>query len=83
MGGNAIDIEAFIRGIERQLDAPIPGGLAAATRFRELADWTSLQALTVVASFEWDYGVNLSAAEFGRVETIGELYDMVIARMGK
>jgi acyl carrier protein len=83
MDRDAVDVRTFIRNIERHFDSPIPGGLDTQTRFRDLPDWTSLQALIVAASFEWDYGVTISADEFLGAENIQSLYSVVIQRMGR
>jgi len=64
------DLDRFILNLERQFDHPIPGGLQADALFRDLAEWTSLQALVVISSFDWDYGVNVSEAELGKARTI-------------
>lgn len=79
----SVDLQTFIRNIEHQLDPPIVGGLSAGTRFRDLADWTSFQALILLGTLEWDYGVTLSADEFRAAETVEALYEVVIGRMGK
>jgi acyl carrier protein len=76
-----IDVQAFIRNLEAHLDTAPPVRLDPETRFHELPEWTSLQALLVVASFEWDYGVTVSADEFARAEKIRDLFDLVVGRM--
>ena len=78
-----VDVDTFIRNVEREFNGSIPGGLYPATRFRDLADWTSLQALIVVAGFERDYGVTISAEEFDRAETLEDLYGVVLQRIGR
>ncbi len=83
METNVLDVQTFARNIERHFDSPIPGGLNAETRFRELPDWTSLQSLIVVASFECDYGVTISADEFLGADTVQALYRVVIQRMSQ
>ena len=78
-----VDIETFMRNIERQLEAPVPGGLLPTMRLDDLPGWTSCQALIVVASMEWDYGITLSSDEFRSVRTVSALYDMVVAQLEK
>jgi acyl carrier protein len=83
MESKTIDVQTFISNIERQLDKAAPGQLDTQTRFRDLPDWTSLQALIVVASFEWDYGVTISADEFLEADTLQGLYETVIQKMSQ
>jgi acyl carrier protein len=82
MERNVIDVQTFIRNIQRHLDCPIPRGLESRTRFRDLPGWNSLQALIIVASFEWDYGVTISSDEFLRADTIQELHGVVLCKLG-
>jgi len=82
MEKSAVDVQTFIRSVESALDDVTPGLLDATTRFRDLEAWTSLQALIVVVSIERDYGVSLSAEEFERAETLQDLYDTVLERIG-
>jgi acyl carrier protein len=76
-----VSVPNFICNLERLFDRPVAGGLSADTKLRDLPDWTSLQALIVVASFDTDYGVSISADEFGEAETIQDLYTLVIQKM--
>lgn len=75
------DVQTFIRNLEAHLDNAVPVQLDPETRIRDLPEWTSLQALLVVASFEWDYGVTISADEFAGAERVRDLFDLVVRRM--
>jgi len=77
-----MDVQTFMRNLESELEDVPPGLLEATTRFRDLAAWTSLQALIVVVSLERDYGVSLSAQELDGADTVQDLYDVVIRRTG-
>jgi acyl carrier protein len=82
MERNVVDVETFIRNLERELEDVPPGRLDPTTRFRDLAAWTSLEALMVVASFERDYGVSLSDEELEGADTLQDLYDVVLQQIG-
>lgn len=73
----SIPLHQFIHNLEQQFQRPIPGGLQAGTRFRDLEEWTSLQALVVISSFDWDYGIIVSAFELQDAHTIQDLFDLV------
>ena len=77
-----MDIGTFLRNVEREFDRGVAGGLHPETRFRDLADWTSLQALVIVAGFERDYGVTMTTEEFDRAETLQDLYGVLVRRIG-
>jgi acyl carrier protein len=82
MERNPVEIQTFIHNFEHNLDNAGARELNGGTRFRDLPDWTSLQALVVVASFAADYGVTLSDTEFQSADTLQELYQIVIQGMG-
>ena len=42
--------------------------------------WDSLSVLSVIAMLDASYGVNLRAADFGPVKTVGELWSLVQSR---
>ena len=73
--------ELFASNLEQQFQKPIPGGLTAGTRFRDLEEWTSLQALIVISSFDWDYGITISAEELRKAMTIDDLYALVTQKI--
>jgi acyl carrier protein len=81
MHGDLVDIETFLRNVERDLDRP-SGLLRPDTRFRRLPDWTSLQALIVVAGFQRDYGITMTSEAFDRAETLEDLYEVLLGRRG-
>ncbi len=82
MNRDLLDIGTFLRNFEGEFDGGIPGGPQPLTRLRDLPDWTSLQALIVVAGFERDYGVTITADELGRADTLQDLFDAVLRRVG-
>jgi len=42
--------------------------------------WDSLSVLSVIAMLDASYGVNLRAADFGSVKTVGDLWKLVQSR---
>jgi acyl carrier protein len=47
---------------------------------KAFAQWDSLSVLSVIAMLDASYGVNLQAADFGKVKTAGELWNLVESR---
>jgi acyl carrier protein len=83
MERNPLQLQTFIHNFERNLANAGVRGLNGGTRFRDLPDWTSLQALVVVASFAADYGVSLSDIEFQSADTLQDLYQVVMQGIGQ
>lgn len=76
-----IEVQTFIQNLEHHLTNIEPGRLERDTCLRELPEWDSLQALVLVASFDWDYGVSISADEFAATRTIGDLHALVTQKL--
>ncbi len=76
-----IDPTVFIAKFEAQFQELQPGEVALDTDFRQLAEWSSMQSLVVIASFDWEYGVTLSAEELVAARTVGDLYALVSAKV--
>jgi acyl carrier protein len=75
------DIGLFIKKFEDQFQHAVPGGVKPATRFRDLEEWTSLQALIIISSFDWDYGVTVAADELRKAITVEDLFNLVIKKL--
>jgi acyl carrier protein len=75
-----IDPDVFIAKFEAQFQELTPGMVLMDTEFRQLAEWSSMQSLVVIASFDWEYGVTLSAEELLAARTVGDLYAVVQAK---
>ena len=50
------------------------------TRFHELDEWDSLAALSTISTIDDEFGVTISFKDLRGLETVGDLYDMVISR---
>ena len=56
-----------------------PTGIEEATRFREDLDADSLDLYTLVQELEDSYGVKISDEEAGRILTVGQAVEFVLA----
>ena len=70
-------MQKFIQNIVDQLDTMQPVDLTPDTRFRDLDDWTSLTALSIIAMMDEEYGVLVTGDEFRQAQTIADLYALV------
>ena len=72
-----MDIKDFVINFADQLDDVDASTLNADTAFRELDEWSSLAALSVMAMVSEEYDVELTAEEMRSASTIKDLYDIV------
>ena len=67
-------MKLFIENFASQLDETELEMLAPDTAFRELEEWSSFLALSIMAMVKTEYDVELSADEMRNANTIQELF---------
>lgn len=74
-----MNIEQFIDAFHEQLDDTDRSELTPATRYKELDEWTSLTALSVIAMIDEEAGISLKSDVFKNSTTLEELYNQIFA----
>ena len=72
-----MEIKEFIENFANQFDDTDVSVFSAETRFRELDEWSSLLALSVLAMVDEEYDVQLKADQMRKATTVQELFDIV------
>ena len=72
-----MEIKEFIKNFANQFDDTDVSVFSAETRFRELDEWSSLLALSVLAMVDEEYDVQLKADQMRKANTVQELFDIV------
>ncbi len=75
-----MEINDFTRQLERTLEGAAAGSLSPQTRFRELPGWSSLAALDLIVLADSDYGVELSAEDLKKSQTIQDLFNILSSK---
>jgi acyl carrier protein len=52
-------------------------GIKETDDLKSFAQWDSLSVLSVIAMLDANYGINLRAADFEAVSTVGDLWSLV------
>lgn len=76
-----MEIIEFIQNFADQFDDTEASVLTPETNFRELAEWSSMIALGVMAMVDDEYDVQLKADEMRKTTTIQELFDLVNSKL--
>ncbi len=77
----ATSLEDFIASFKDQFDfADGEPDMNGETKFKELDDWDSLVALSVIALADSKYQVTLTGADIRDSQTIGELYQLIVSK---
>ena len=72
-----MEIKEFIQNFADQLDDTDAEVLTPETEFRQLDDWSSLAALSIIAMVDEEYGVSIDSENFKNAKTIQDLFDQI------
>ncbi len=75
-----MEMNEFIKHFGDQFDDTDVSDFTPETRFRELEEWSSLNALAVLNMIGKKYGVKILPDEMKPTQTIQELYDLVLSK---
>ena len=75
-----MDIQGFIQNFADLFEDTDVSVFKPETRFRDLDEWSSLLALSVLSMVDEEYDVQLSADEMRRADTIIELFNTVSSK---
>ena len=75
-----MEMNEFIKHFGDQFDDTDVSDFTPDTRFRELEEWSSLNALAVLNMIGKKYGIKILPDEMKPTQTIQELYDLVLSK---
>jgi len=75
-----MNIEDFILKIENEFEDLTPGKLKPESKFRDMFDWNSVNALTMIAMVDSEYDVMLVAQDFQKSKTIRDLFNIITSK---
>ncbi len=75
-----MQLEEFISNFADQFDETDPSEFSASTEFREIEEWSSLSALSIIAMVDEEYQVKVTGDDIRSIITIQELFDIVKSR---
>jgi len=77
-----MNLEQFIDNFSDLFDETDPDNINATTRFKDLDEWSSLLALSVIAMIDEEYDVEFRGDDIRNSDTVEDLYDVVKNRVG-
>ena len=75
-----MEIKEFIKNFANQFDDTDASVFTAETRFRDLEEWSSLIALSIIAMVDEEYDITLKGDDIRNANTIAELFETVKAK---
>jgi acyl carrier protein len=72
-----MSLQEFVKNFEDQFDDVEPNSMEPDTVFREVEEWSSLTALSIIAMVDAEYGVALSGDDIKNSNTIQDVFEIV------
>lgn len=76
-----MEIKEFISNFAAQFDDTEESVFKSETKFRELDEWSSLMALSIIAMIDEEYDVQLKGEEMRSANTIQELFNLIASKL--
>jgi len=76
-----MDIKTFVEHFASQFEDTDAKSFSPETKFRDLAEWSSLLALAIIAMVDEEYGVKIKGDDIRNSETIEDLFKIVQSKM--
>lgn len=75
-----MELKEFIGNFANQFDETDVNEFTASTKFKELDEWSSLMALSIIAMVDEEYDVRIKGDDVRTAATIEDLYNIVSNR---
>lgn len=72
-----MEINEFVEKFAEQFEDTDVSVFTPKTQFKELDEWTSLTALSVIAMIDEEYDISLKSDDLAKSETIGDLFGRI------
>lgn len=73
-------LEEFIKLFAEQFDDTAIEVFTPMTNYKELKEWSSLVALSVISMVDEEFDKQLTGAELRNINTIEELYNIILSK---
>jgi acyl carrier protein len=70
-------LDDFIENFKSQFDEPEKLNLLPETRFKELDEWDSIAAISIIAMVDNEYGTKLTGDDIRNSNTVNDLYQIL------
>lgn len=75
-----MELKTFIENFADQFDDTDPSEIKAETVFKELDEWSSLIALSVIAMVDEEYEITIKGDDIRNASTVEDLFNAVKAK---
>ena len=75
-----MEIQEFIKNFAAQFEETYSASFTPETKFRDIEEWSSLIALSIIAMVDEEYNVKIMGDDIRNSQTIKDLYEIVKSR---
>lgn len=75
-----MEINDFVRNFSELFEETDSSGFKSSTRFRDIEEWSSLIALSVIAMVDEKYHINLTGDDIRKSNTVEDIFNIVKAK---
>lgn len=75
-----MELKDFIKNFAEQFEDTDANEIKAETVYKELDEWSSLTALSIIAMVDEEYDITIKGEDIKKSETVEDLYNLVIAK---
>lgn len=75
-----MELKEFIENFANQFDDTDPSEIKAETVFKELDEWSSLIALSIIAMVDEEYDITIKGDDIRKSNTVEDLFNAVKAK---
>ena len=75
-----MELEKFVKNFANQLDETDPATITPDTVYKDLDEWGSLVAFTVIAMVKVNYDKTVTGPELRHCNTVRDLFNLVAAK---
>lgn len=75
-----MEMKEFIEHFSEQFDETSAEEITAITKFKELDEWSSMTALSVIAMVDEEYDVRIKGDDIRNAQTVEDLFNIVESR---
>lgn len=72
-----MDATEFVTNFAEQFDETDTSGFTLETNFKDIDEWSSMTALSIIAMADDEYNVKLTGDEISIAQTIQDIYDVI------
>lgn len=72
-----MNIEEFVKAFAAEFEETDPAEITAETSFKDMGEWSSLTAMSLIAMIKMKYNVSVSGLDVNKCTTVADVFALV------